>query len=392
LTTDQTVRSVHPLEALIDTAFEARATITPSTAERALLKALDHVIDELNAGTLRVAEKRDGTWVTNQWIKKAVLLYFRTHDNEVMPDAGGGAKHAVATRWFDKVPVKFDNSYSAAQFREGGVRVVPPATVRTGTFIGKSVVLMPSYVNIGAYVDEGTMVDTWATGGFVRPDRQERPPVGWRRHRRRARAAAGQPHDHRGQLLYRRAVGDCRRRDRRAHSVISMGVFIGRARRSTTGDGGDPLWPRALGLGGGAGQPAVGGRQVLACLCRDREARGRSDARQDLDQRAPARPDGRRPTNRRSTREAAHRLPFGDADDAGCMALLGARLAAAGSPASGWIAAGPQSVGAPRHGAPLVCLAGHVDVVPPGRSSGGRATRSRPPSATASCSAAAPPT
>ena len=105
MTTDQTVRSAHPLEALIDAAFEARATITPSSAEPALLDALDRVIGELNTGSLRVAEKRDGSWVTNQWIKKAVLLYFRTHDNEVMPDAGGGTKHAVVTRWFDKVPV-----------------------------------------------------------------------------------------------------------------------------------------------------------------------------------------------------------------------------------------------------------------------------------------------
>jgi len=165
LTTDQTARSVHPLEALIDTAFEGRASISPSTAEPALLEALDRVVAELNAGSLRVAEKRDGTWETHQWIKKAVLLYFRTHDNEVLPDAGGGARHAVASRWFDKVPVKFDSSYSDAQFRQGGFRVVPPATVRTGTFIGKNVVLMPSYVNIGAYVDEGTMVDTWATVG-----------------------------------------------------------------------------------------------------------------------------------------------------------------------------------------------------------------------------------
>jgi len=164
LTTDQTVRSAHPLEALIDGAFEGRATITPSTADRALLNALDDVIGELNAGTLRVAEKRDGAWVTNQWIKKAVLLYFRTHDNELMPDAGGSARHAVVTRWWDKVPVKFAD-YSAAQFREGGFRAVPPAVVRTGAFIGRNVVLMPSYVNIGAYVDEGTMVDTWATVG-----------------------------------------------------------------------------------------------------------------------------------------------------------------------------------------------------------------------------------
>ena len=88
---DQTVRSAHSLEALIDSAFERRADITPSTAEPALLEALDQVIAGLNAGRLRVAEKLDGTWVTHQWIKKAVLLYFRTHDNQVMPERGQAA-------------------------------------------------------------------------------------------------------------------------------------------------------------------------------------------------------------------------------------------------------------------------------------------------------------
>jgi len=112
-----------------------------------------------------VAEKAGGSWVTHQWIKKAVLLYFRAHDNAVVPDAGSpGAAHVLYTRWFDKVPLKFDG-YSKAQFREGGFRVVPPAVVRTGAYIGRNVVLMPSYVNIGAYVDEGAMVDTWATVG-----------------------------------------------------------------------------------------------------------------------------------------------------------------------------------------------------------------------------------
>ena len=165
MTTDQTVRSAHPLESLIDSAFEARATLTRSTANAVLLKALDRIIAELDAGTLRVAERRDGAWVTHQWIKKAVLLYFRAHENEVIPDAGSpGARHTVATRWFDKVPLKF-HQYSDEQFREGGFRVVPPATVRAGAFIGKNVVLMPSFVNIGAYVGEGTMVDTWATVG-----------------------------------------------------------------------------------------------------------------------------------------------------------------------------------------------------------------------------------
>ena len=164
MTTEQTVHSTHPLEALIGKAFEERATISASTADRTLLAALDRVVGELNAGTLRVADKRDGAWVTHQWIKKAVLLYFRTHDNELMPDAGGGAKHAVVTRWWDKVPLKFADT-SAAEFRDGGFRAVPGAFVRTGAFIGKNVVLMPSFVNIGAYVGEGTMVDTWATVG-----------------------------------------------------------------------------------------------------------------------------------------------------------------------------------------------------------------------------------
>ena len=164
MTTQDTLRSAHPLEALIDGAFENRASINPATADRALLDALDRIIGELNAGSLRVADKRDGAWVTQQWIKKAVLLYFRTHDNALMPDADGSAPHTIVTRWWDKVPLKFAG-YDPGQFREGGFRAVPPAIVRTGAYIGRNVVLMPSYVNIGAYVDEGTMVDTWATVG-----------------------------------------------------------------------------------------------------------------------------------------------------------------------------------------------------------------------------------
>ena len=155
---DQTATSTHPLEELIDSAFERRAEITPVTVDPRLAHALDEIIGELNAGTLRVAEKRADGWFTHQWIKKAVLLYFRTHDNRLMPATGG--EYA----WFDKVPLRFEG-YTDARFRDGGFRVVPPATVRAGAFIGRNVVLMPSYVNIGAYVDEGTMVDTWATVG-----------------------------------------------------------------------------------------------------------------------------------------------------------------------------------------------------------------------------------
>jgi 2,3,4,5-tetrahydropyridine-2-carboxylate N-succinyltransferase len=153
---DQTATPAHPLEALIDSAFERRADISPANADPEILRALDRVIDELNTGRLRVAEKRGDTWITHQWIKKAVLLYFRTHDNRLMQ--GGDA------RYFDKVPTKFQQ-YTDAAFRDGGLRVVPPAVVRAGAFIARNVVLMPSYVNIGAYVDEGAMVDTWATVG-----------------------------------------------------------------------------------------------------------------------------------------------------------------------------------------------------------------------------------
>jgi 2,3,4,5-tetrahydropyridine-2,6-dicarboxylate N-succinyltransferase len=144
------------LAAVIDSAFERRAEIAPSQVPTELAPALDEVIEGLNEGRLRVAEKIDGTWVTHQWVKKAVLLHFRTHDNHVMPGPG--------TSWFDKVPMRFQH-FTDADFRAGGFRVVPPAVARTGTYIGRNVVMMPCYVNIGAYVGEGTMVDTWATVG-----------------------------------------------------------------------------------------------------------------------------------------------------------------------------------------------------------------------------------
>jgi len=140
----------------IDDAWEARATISPSSASGALREAVEFVLAALDAGRLRVCEKNAGSWVTHQWIKKAVLLSFRIEDNRLME---GGA-----SRYFDKVPSKFSD-YDAARFNAGGFRVVPPAVARRGSFVGRNVVLMPSYVNIGAYVDEGTMIDTWATVG-----------------------------------------------------------------------------------------------------------------------------------------------------------------------------------------------------------------------------------
>jgi 2,3,4,5-tetrahydropyridine-2,6-dicarboxylate N-succinyltransferase len=138
---------------IIDEAWENRASLSPSAAPRALRDAVDAVIAGLDAGRLRVAEKTGGQWITHQWIKKAVLLSFRLDDNRAM---GAGA-----TRYYDKVPSKFESF----DFSKGGFRVVPGATARRGSFLAKNVVLMPSFVNIGAYVDEGTMVDTWATVG-----------------------------------------------------------------------------------------------------------------------------------------------------------------------------------------------------------------------------------
>ena len=147
---------MHALQSIIDTAFENRASLSSASAPAEIRNAVEEVIAGLDAGTLRVAEKKDGQWVVNQWIKKAVLISFRLRDNEVV-QAGG-------LNFFDKVATKFGD-YTPEQFREGGFRVVPPAVARKGSFIGRNVVLMPSYVNIGAYVDEGTMVDTWATVG-----------------------------------------------------------------------------------------------------------------------------------------------------------------------------------------------------------------------------------
>ena len=147
---------MHALQQLIDDAFENRASLSPSSAPAEIRNAVEEVIAGLDAGTLRVAEKKNGQWVVNQWIKKAVLISFRLRDNELVQSGG--------LNFFDKVATKFGD-YTPEQFREGGFRVVPPAVARKGSFIGKNVVLMPSYVNIGAYVDEGTMVDTWATVG-----------------------------------------------------------------------------------------------------------------------------------------------------------------------------------------------------------------------------------
>ncbi len=145
------------LQATIDAAWENRANLSPAAAPKEVLEAVEHAIEQLNNGTLRVATRQGvGQWTVHQWLKKAVLLSFRLKDNETM--------RAGELAFYDKVPTKFSH-LSEQEMRATGVRVVPPAVARRGCFIAKGAILMPSYVNIGAYVDEGTMVDTWAAVG-----------------------------------------------------------------------------------------------------------------------------------------------------------------------------------------------------------------------------------
>ena len=144
------------LQSVIETAFEKRSDLSAASAPAAVKSAVAEALAGLDRGELRVAEKQGGEWITHQWLKKAVLLSFRLRDNDIMQ---GGYTH-----YFDKVDSKFAR-FSQADFEAGGYRIVPPAAARHGAYIAKNVIMMPSFVNIGAYVDEGTMVDTWATVG-----------------------------------------------------------------------------------------------------------------------------------------------------------------------------------------------------------------------------------
>jgi 2,3,4,5-tetrahydropyridine-2,6-dicarboxylate N-succinyltransferase len=144
------------LENIINNAFEQRADITPANANAEVRNAVNEALTLLDTGKARVAEKINGDWVTNQWLKKAVLLSFRINENRLM-DGGN-------TRYYDKVECKYSN-YTEEDFAKAGVRVVPNAVARRGSYIAPGAILMPSYVNIGAYVDSGTMVDTWVTVG-----------------------------------------------------------------------------------------------------------------------------------------------------------------------------------------------------------------------------------
>jgi 2,3,4,5-tetrahydropyridine-2,6-dicarboxylate N-succinyltransferase len=142
----------------IDAAWEARAEINANT-QGAVREAVNEALELLDSGKVRVAERQAPTeWTVNQWLKKAVLLSFRLNDNQMMPGGPNGSS------WWDKVPTKFEG-WSENTFREAGLRAVPGAVARKSAYVARNVILMPSFVNVGAYVDEGTMVDTWVTVG-----------------------------------------------------------------------------------------------------------------------------------------------------------------------------------------------------------------------------------
>ncbi|WWP01632.1 MAG: 2,3,4,5-tetrahydropyridine-2,6-dicarboxylate N-succinyltransferase [Candidatus Dasytiphilus stammeri] len=144
------------LKNIIEQSFEQRSQINATSNENTTREAVNKVIKLLDLGKVRVAEKINDIWVTNQWLKKAILLYFHLNKNQII--------YGAESQYYDKIALKFAH-YDRNLFHHAGIRIVPPATVREGAFIAKNTVLMPSYVNIGAFIDEGTMVDTWATVG-----------------------------------------------------------------------------------------------------------------------------------------------------------------------------------------------------------------------------------
>lgn len=144
------------LQSIIDAAFDDRANLTPKSMPNDIRDAINTAIELLDSGKARVAEKLNGSWHVNEWLKKAVLLYFRMNDNTLI--------NGQFTQFFDKVPLKYTD-HSQEDFQAAGVRVVPAALARKGAYIAPNTILMPSYVNIGAYVDSGTLIDTWATVG-----------------------------------------------------------------------------------------------------------------------------------------------------------------------------------------------------------------------------------
>jgi len=263
---------MNALQQIIEQAWEDRANLSPGTAPARIGEAVTHVLEDINQGRCRVAEKIQGEWITHQWIKKAVLLSFRLEDNVLMESG--------AIRWFDKVPTKFAH-YDTHAFQSGGFRAVPGAVVRRGAFIGKNVVLMPSFVNIGAYVGEGTMVDAWATvgscaqigrhvhlsggvgiGGVLEPVQANPTIIG-------DNCFIGA----RSEVVEGVIVED--------DCVISMGVFIGQSTKIYDRATGEIIQGR---VPAGQRQSSLCGWPLQSLLCGDRQESRCADPRQNLDQ------------------------------------------------------------------------------------------------------------
>ncbi|QCI17628.1 2,3,4,5-tetrahydropyridine-2,6-dicarboxylate N-succinyltransferase [Buchnera aphidicola (Acyrthosiphon lactucae)] len=144
------------LKKIIEEAYENKNKIDFNDIEHDILKTIFHVIKLLNNGTIRISEKKDSTWITHEWLKKAVLLYMYIKKNNFIKGSH--------TNYYDKIPLKYEK-YDEKKFKKEKIRIVPPATIRYGAFINHSTIIMPSYINIGAYIDQGSMIDTWATIG-----------------------------------------------------------------------------------------------------------------------------------------------------------------------------------------------------------------------------------
>ncbi len=265
------------LSEVIERAWERRTELSPTGAEPELREAVAESIAGLDSGTLRVAEKKDGRWIVNQWLKQAVLLSFRLNDNRVI-DAG-------YTRFFDKVPLKY-SQHDAEKFKAGGARVVPDAVVRRGAYIAPDVVLMPSFVNIGAYVDQGSMIDTWATVGSC-------AQIGKHVHLSGGAGIGGvlEPLQAAPTIIEDNCFIGARSEVVEGviverGSVLGMGVYIGQSTKYLRPcDRRDHVRPRAGGLRGRLGHPAILGRLALALLRRHRQTSRREDARQNLAER-----------------------------------------------------------------------------------------------------------
>jgi 2,3,4,5-tetrahydropyridine-2,6-dicarboxylate N-succinyltransferase len=271
------MHDVKHLQAIIDAAFEERAALNPQQHPRELVVALDTCLELLDCGRARVAEKKHGQWVVNEWLKKALLLFFRVHDSSVFESG--------YTRFFDKVPLKYADM-PVAELRASGVRIVPHALVRKGAYVAADVVLMPCYVNIGAYIDCASMIDTWATIGSC-------AQIGRNVHVSGGAGVGGvlEPLQAAPTIIEDNCFIGARSEIVEGviveeGSVISMGVFIGQSTRIYDRESGKILHGR---VSRRSGHATLARWSLRARLCRHRQTCRCANARKNFNQRTAAR-------------------------------------------------------------------------------------------------------